>query len=156
MYICIQEPNYISILLSRALYLEFIKVMENLQLHYSKKNIPIPSETSYKLQLMDKIEQMIKRMRWKLFFYINPSSENMQQTYRLKTLNYAPKIKEMVLFEWDLSDLVNKIKVRRVSSNFQNQLKEGTKAIKKSKKRPLFLQIKHQIYTKSRKMNTTN
>ena len=80
---------------------------------------------------MDKIEQMIKRMRWKLFFYINPSSENMQQTYRLKTLNYAPKIKEMVLFERDLSDLVNKIKVRRVSSNFQNQLKEDTKAIKK-------------------------
>ena len=61
--------------------------MEKLQLHYSKKNIPIPSKRNYKLQLMDKIEQVIKRMRWKAFFYINPSRENMQQTYGLKTLN---------------------------------------------------------------------
>ena len=80
---------------------------------------------------MNKIEQVIKRMRWKVFFYINPSSENMQQTYGLKTLNYPPKIKEMALFERDLWDLVNKIKF---SSNFQNQLKQDIKAIKKSKK----------------------
>ena len=104
---------------------------------------------------MDKIEQVIKRMRWEAFFYINPSRENMQQTYGLKTLNCPPKIKEMVLFEQDLWDLVNKIKFRKVSSNFQNQLKEDIKAIKKSK-RSLLLQIKHRIYTKLRKMNTTN
>ena len=83
---------------------------------------------------MDKIEQMIKRMRWKAFFDINPSSENMQQTYGLKTLNFAPKIKEMVLFERDLWDLVNKNKFRKVSNNFQNQLKEDIKAIKISDK----------------------
>ena len=83
---------------------------------------------------MDKMEQVIKRMRWKTFFYINPSRENMQQTYGLKTLNCPPKIKEMVLFERDLWDLVNKIKFRKVSSNFQNQLNEDIKAIKKSKK----------------------
>ena len=104
---------------------------------------------------MDKIEQVIKRLRWKAFFYINPSSENMQQTYGLKTLNCPPKIKEMVLFERDLWDLVNKIKFLKVSSNFQNQLKEDIKAIKESKK-SLFLQIKHPTYTKLKKMNTTN
>ena len=61
---------------------------------------------------MDKIEQVIKRMKWKAFFYINPSSENIQQTYVLKTLNCPPKIKEMVLFERDLWDLVNKIRLK--------------------------------------------
>ena len=76
---------------------------------------------------MDKIEQVIKRMKWKAFFYINPSREKMQQKYGLKTLNCPPKIKEMVLFERDLRDLVNKIKFRKVSSNFQNQLKEDIK-----------------------------
>ena len=84
---------------------------------------------------MDKIEQvikcMIKCMRWKDFFYINHSSENMQQAYNLKTLNCPPKTKEIVLVKRDLWDLVNKIIIRKVSSNFQNQLKEDVKAIKK-------------------------
>ena len=43
--------------------------MEKLQLDYSYKNIPIPTERNYKLQLMDKIELVIKRMRWKAHFY---------------------------------------------------------------------------------------
>ena len=64
---------------------------------------------------------------------INPSGENMQQTYRLKTLNCPPKIKEMISFERDLLDLINKIKFQKISSNSQNHLKEDMKAIKKSK-----------------------
>ena len=87
---------------------------------------------------MDKIKQVIKRMRWKPFFYIKPSSKNMQQTYALKTLNCPPKIKEIVSFEQDFWDLVNKIKFRKLSSNFQNQVKEDIKAIKKSKKLFIF------------------
>ena len=61
----------------------------------------------------------------------------------------------MVSLDQDLWDLVNKIKFGKVSSNFQNQLKEDIKLIKKSKKL-FFLQTKRQIYTKSAKMNTTN
>ena len=66
---------------------------------FTLKNIPISSNRSCKLQLMDKIEQVTKHMGWKAFFYINPSGENMKQTYGLKTLNCPPKIKEMVSFE---------------------------------------------------------
>ena len=51
---------------------------------------------------MEKIEQVIKRIRRKAFFYINPSYENMQQIYGLKTLDCPPKIKEMNSFERDL------------------------------------------------------
>ena len=70
----------------------------------------------------------------------------MQETYGLKTCNCPPKIKEMVLFERDLWDLVNKIKFRKVSSNFQNQLKEDIKAIKKSKKIFAFADKTSNIY----------
>ena len=42
--------------------------MEKLSFGYSLKNIPIPSERSYKLQLMEKTEMVIKRMRWKAIF----------------------------------------------------------------------------------------
>ena len=48
-------------------------------------------------------------------------------------LNCPPKIKEIVLFDRDLWDLVNKIELQKVSSNFQSQLKEDIKTIKKSK-----------------------
>ena len=61
-------------------------------------------------------------------------------------LNCPPKIKGIVLFEPDLWDLVNKTKFRKVSSNFQNQLKEDTKAIKKSKKIFVFVGKTSNIY----------
>ena len=40
----------------------------------------------------------------------------------------------MASFKRDLWDLVNKIKFRKVSYNFQNQLKKDIKALKRSKK----------------------
>ena len=95
---------------------------------------------------MEKIEQVIKRIRWKAFFYINPSCENMQQTYGLKTLDCPPKIKEMNSFERDLQDLV--------SSNFQNQLKEDIKAIKKSKKIFFFADKTSKMKDKYNKLTT--
>ena len=104
--------------------------MEKLQLRYSLKNIPILSERSYKLQLMDKIDQVIKRMRWKAFFYTN-RSEDTQETYGFKLLNCRPKIKEMVPFEKDLWNLV---KFRKIKSNFQRQLNEDIRVIKRSNK----------------------
>ena len=67
--------------------------MEKLQLRYSPKNIPILSERSYELQLMDKIDQVIERMRWKAFFYTN-KSKDMEETYSLKSLNCPPKSKK--------------------------------------------------------------
>ena len=119
--------------------------MEKLQLHYSPKNIPIPSERSDKLQLMDKIDQVIKRMRWKAFFYMN-RSEDTQETYGLKSLNCPPKIKEMVPFEKDLWNLVNKLKFRKIKSKFQRQLNEDIREIKRSNKVLVFADKKSNIY----------
>ena len=119
--------------------------MEKLQLHYSPKNIPIPSERSYKLQLMDKIDQVIKGMRWKAFFYMN-RSEDTQETYGLKSLNCPPKIKEMVPFEKDLWNLVNKSKFRKIKSKFQRQLNEDIREIKRSNKVLVFADKTSNIY----------
>ena len=43
--------------------------MERFNFGYSIKNIPIPTQRQYKLQLIDKIEAVIKRMRWKALYY---------------------------------------------------------------------------------------
>ena len=77
----------------------------------------MPSERSYKLQLMDKIDQVIKRMKWKAFFYMS-RSEDTQENYGLKLLNCPLKIKEMVPLEKDLWNLVNKLKFRKTKCNF--------------------------------------
>ena len=34
------------------------------------KNIPIPDKKSYLLKLVEKIESVVKRMRWKAYFYL--------------------------------------------------------------------------------------
>ena len=45
--------------------------MEKSEIKYSLKNIPIPSKESYQLNLIDKIESLVKRMRWRAFYYLN-------------------------------------------------------------------------------------
>ena len=53
-----------------------------------------------KLQLIDKIDQVIERMRWKAFFYMNRSDKT-QETYGSKSLNCPSKIIEIVPFKKD-------------------------------------------------------
>ena len=64
--------------------------MEKIYFNYSLKNIPVPSRTSYKLQLSAKIESVIKRMRWKAHFFKN-NTEKKQG--RSETRNFWIQIK---------------------------------------------------------------
>lgn len=48
-----------------------------------------------------KYEHEIERTRWEGFLNINPNEQIMQQTYGFKTLNYPPKVREMVSFKHD-------------------------------------------------------
>ena len=43
--------------------------MEQTRFKYSMKNIPIPPRNSYLKKLIEKTESVIKRMRWKAFFF---------------------------------------------------------------------------------------
>ena len=116
--------------------------MERFNFGYSVKNIPIPGEEQYKLQLINKIELLIKRMRWKaLFFDINQNKndvvdQNNQQpeTYGMKSPNCPPPIKELSNFEKDLFDLVNKIKFRKIQCEFQSRMRNDIRDIQSSNK----------------------
>ena len=50
--------------------------MEKSEIKCSLKNIPIPSKESYQLNLIDKVESLVKRMRWRAFFYLNQQKCN--------------------------------------------------------------------------------
>ena len=120
-----QLKNYYicSFLLSNLL--KFTEVMEKLQFDYSYKNIPILSERNYKLQLMEIIEIVIKRMRWKEHFYNKKKDfkENETQTipksYGLKSWKCAPQVKELIQFERDLLDMIKALKFQKTRSHLQ-------------------------------------
>ena len=78
--------------------------MEKIHLNYSLKNIPTQTKTSYQLMLMEKIESVIKRMRWKVHFYLKKDTNNIAYTnYGFKTRNYPRQCKEPQNFEKDLT-----------------------------------------------------
>ena len=96
-------------------------------------SIPTPTKTSYQLMLMEKIESVIKRMRWKAHFYLKKDTSNIAYSnYGFKTTNYPPQWKELQNFEKDLLDTIKLIKFRIVKDSFQKKLNEDILNIKSS------------------------
>ena len=109
--------------------------MEKINFNYSVKNIPIPPERDYKMQLIEKIEMDVKRMRWKAIFYNNENEDAKDpERYGLKSFKTPPAIRELNAFENDLFDLAKNIEFRRVNSEFQKNLAKDIKDIKQSEK----------------------
>ena len=50
--------------------------MEKLDIDYSLKNVPIPSNESYLIKLIEKIESVVKRMRWRAHFFLQEKHES--------------------------------------------------------------------------------
>ena len=49
--------------------------MEKVNFGYSMKNMPIPNGKSYKLQLIQKAEDLIKKTRWKARFFMKGGNQ---------------------------------------------------------------------------------
>ena len=104
--------------------------MEPFSLSYSDKNIPTPSRREYVRTLLEKVESVIKRMRWKAFFFLRGDTdssdsehEGVHEYYGFKSKRTPPQIQEMINFENDMLDMVNNIQFRRVNDEFQQKLK---------------------------------
>ena len=107
--------------------------MEKINFNYSLKNIPTPTKTSYQLMLMEKIESVMKGMRWKAHFHRKKDTNNIAYTnYGFKTRNYPSQCKELQNFEKDLLDTIKLIKFRIVEDSFQRKLNEDILNIKSS------------------------
>ena len=133
--------------ISWALLYWFVKKMVKVNLGYSIKNIPIPSQKSYLLQLMDKIEMMIKRMRRKaIHFSDNEDYINKTEWYGLKSLNSPRTKKEITPFENEFVSLIKNIKFRKVRNDFQDQLQQDLKRTKASNKTTTFADKTANIY----------
>ncbi|MCP4482402.1 MAG: hypothetical protein GY817_06445, partial [bacterium] len=103
------------------------------------KNIPTASINNYKAQLINKIEAVIRRMRWKaIFFQANDDEEKNEdqqpETYGLKSRITPNPVPEMANFEKDLIGLVQKLKFKRNTNDFQNRMRQDVQQIKRSDK----------------------
>ena len=108
--------------------------MEKLNLGYSLKNIPIPTENNYLKLLIARTEQFIQKMRWRAFFYLNPDlKQEVKETFGFKSSRTAPQVKELTPFENDLLQVISKVKFSKHRTEFQQKLQKDIKRINKSK-----------------------
>ena len=80
--------------------------MDKISICHSFKDIPIPSKKEYLIKLLEKTENLIGRMRWKAFFYLQPKDPtkkiNTKNNYGFKTQKSPPFNKLLQNFEYDL------------------------------------------------------
>ena len=122
--------------------------MEKLDIDYSLKNIPIPSNESYLIKLIEKIESVVKRMRWRVHFFLQAKHENdiQREDFEFKSKITPPQCEHMEAFEKELLDIIPNIKFRSVKDAFQKKLKEEIPKIKQSPNVFVFADRTSNIY----------
>ncbi len=113
--------------------------MEQIRFNYSMKNIPIPPRNTFLKKLIEKTEHLIKRMRWKAFFYEksnkeDPPNDDQNNNFGFKSRKCPPQNDDLALFENDLLNMVKNIQFRNTNDNFQDQLRKDIQKINRSTK----------------------
>ena len=74
--------------------------MEKINLGYSTKNIPIPSNKDHQRALIGSAYKHITAVRWRTFFFQNPNiPRNSKETYCSGSTKTAPVIPELKQYE---------------------------------------------------------
>ena len=104
-------------------------------LPYSWKNIPIPPNDVYKKRLVEMVEDVIRRMRWKAFFFLrgeNGETQVSEEKYGLKSRKCPPQVNALKAFEEDMLKLIDDLEFKKTNDDFQKTLKADMRRIKKS------------------------
>ena len=115
--------------------LHYHTAMDSATFEYSTKNISLPTREEYILKLIETTELLLKRMRWRAFFYLNPEQQqNNKNTYGFKTRRAPPAITQLSNFEKAMRKLIENIQFRPNNCKFQQQLAKDCRNIKKMDK----------------------
>ena len=104
--------------------------MNKFNLSYSEKNIPIPSTEEYKLLLINKTENFIKRMRWKAIAFLKDMQGTTKETYGFRTRRCPSAIQELKAFETDLVNMCQNLEFNSDKNDFQREILNDAKKIK--------------------------
>ena len=106
--------------------------MDPINLQYSLKNIPLSGKKQYLKRMLEKVESVIRRMRWKIFFYENPDKRVDKERYGFKSSKAPPKNKRLEAFENDLYEMVRSIRyLNNHRDAFQKQLAEDIEMVRR-------------------------
>ena len=124
-------------------------IMDKFYMDYSDKNIPIPTHREYLKRLVEKIESVIRRMRWKALFFLNKDDQTedtmnskneseeesdgeKNEYFGFKSKKAPCPVSELSGFEKDLINMVDNIQFQKVENPFQSKLKNDMDKINKS------------------------
>ena len=113
--------------------------MEKTSFDYSMNNIPLPTRKAYLKKLIEKTESVIRRMRWKAFFFEKSTNEdahttNTSKNFPFKSKKCPPQINELANFEADLVNIIKNIRFRKMRNEFHGKLRNDINKINKSTK----------------------
>ena len=122
--------------------------MEKIILNYSMKNIPVTDKTTYYIKMIEKIESLIKCIRWKSHFFLNKKDPRMdkKETFGFKTSYYPTQIPELEPFEKDICNVVNLIKFRTNINSLKKRLNKDIRKIRESTSLLMFADKTSNIY----------
>ena len=123
--------------------------MEAISFNYSLKNIPIPSKTSFIKSLVEKVESLIWRMRWKAYFFeTNQEDDDYKEAtnFGLKSDLTPPKNESLSSFENDMYNLIKTVKFKLAGNDFTTQLSKDLKSIEANEKIILFADKSTNLY----------
>ena len=105
--------------------------MEQVNFDYSLKNIAIPTQKEYLIELISSVNIFIANIKWRCFHFLNPVNSKQKETFGFKMTSPPPSITELKDFENELHDLVKNVKFKRYKPNqLQNKINEDIKKIK--------------------------
>ena len=105
-----------------------------MDLGYALKNIPVPPNGVYTWCLVEKVESVLRRMRWKAYYLLKGSDDSQPPAERFgfKSARSPPQVEELKGFELDMTNLIGSIKFRRVNDSFQDKMNQDIKSMKQS------------------------
>ena len=77
-----------------------------------------------------KVEQFMKRMRWKALQFPRKLDNTGQENYEFKTRKCLPCVEELIDFENDMMYMVKNIEFRNVKNEFQTKPSSNIKRMK--------------------------
>ena len=89
--------------------------MNQIRFNYSLKIIGLPSQDFYRKRLIDKVENVVNRMRWKSYFFLHEPNATAEYKFGLKSKKSPPVVIEMKAFEEDLINMMENIQFRKVT-----------------------------------------
>ena len=124
--------------------------VDKLQFNHSLKNIPLHSYRAVLRSTLEETELLIKRMRWRAFWYDRRNEEtelNDTEYYGFKTHNTPPLHPMLKDFEEDLFKLVKSMKFKKVKNEFLSNLRKFKDEVRQCNDITLKADKTRNIYT---------